>query len=459
MAKTYSASSVSQLLKKGDIDALTKTLNHLPAFEIADLLVDQTAENQTMLFSLLSNSLAIQTFEHLSSKTQTWLLQTIPSIKAARLLRALPPYTRTQFLEDLPRDTINELAKLLPNEERIWVLTLLGYPEGTVGRLMTPNYIAIKMEWTVEQVLDHVREYGVSNETIDIIYVINDEGKLLNEINLKEFLFVPRDWEVKRMGRHRLLHLNVNDTDEQAINIFRKHNWVTLPVLDDEGYLLGVVTIDDILRLTNQEATKDIQKIGGMQALREPYMQTPLFELIKKRAGWLIVFFLGSSLTGPVLLFFKEEIAKALILAFFLPVMLSSGGNAGSQATALVVRALTLGEIQLKDWWKVIKREFISGILLGLILATIGFTRIAALNTVFNWYGEYWLQIGLTIALALIGVVLWGTLFGAVLPLILVFLKLDPANSSAPFVSNLISVTGLIIYFLIALVVLKGTLL
>lgn len=459
MTKILSANSIPDLIRKGDVTALIKTLNCLPPSEIVDLILSQSAENQTFLFGLLSTPIAVQTFELFPVRTQTNLLQTISSGKAARLLKDLPPYTRTLFLEDLPRSTVDELVKLLSNEERIWVLTLLGYPEGTIGRLMTPNYIAVKMEWSVEQVLDHVREYGVSSETIDIIYVVDEEGKLLNEINLKEFLFVPKDLKVKRMGRHRLIHLSVNDTDEQAINIFRKHNWVTLPVLDEEGILLGVVTIDDILRLSNQEATKDIQKIGGMQALREPYMQTPLGELIRKRAGWLMIFFLGSSLTGPVLLYFKDEIAKALILAFFLPVMISSGGNAGSQATALVVRALTLGEIQLKDWGRVLKREFISGIILGIIIGLLGFVRIFAFNSLFHLYGEYWFQIGLTVASALIGVVVWGTLFGAILPLLFACIKIDPANSSAPFVSNLISVTGLIIYFFIALFFLKGTLL
>lgn len=380
-------------------------------------------------------------------------------MQAAALLKDLSPDDRTNFLQELPRDIIDELIKLLPHDERILTLTLLGYPEGSVGRLMTPDYIAIKMDWTIEQVLDHIQAYGHDSETINVIYVIDDENKLLDDIKLKDILFVPRLSKVRSIANHQFVALSVYDSDEDAIHAFRYYDRIVLPVIDEKGILLGVVTIDDILRLANDEATEDMQKIGGMEALNEPYMQAPFLELIRKRAGWLVILFLGEMFTATAMGYFEEEIAKAVVLALFLPLIISSGGNAGSQASTLVIRAMALGEVQLKDWWKIFKLEILSGLVLGTILGIIGFFRVTIWNFFSNIYGQYWLKIALTVGISLIGVVLWGSLCGALLPLILRRIGVDPATSSAPFVATIVDVTGLIIYFLIAMNILKGTLL
>lgn len=451
--------SINTLIKEGDIEALTEALNPLSPFELAELICNKQEEDQSVLFRTLSENVAIETFDYLPTQTQRKLLQKMPTMQAAYLLKALSPDDRTSFLQELPRDVIDELVKLLPNDERTLTLTLLGYPEGSIGRLMTPDYIAVKMDWTFEEVLDHIQAYGHDSETINVIYVIDDDNKLLNDIKLKEILFVPRQSKVQSIVNHQFVALSVYDNDETAINVFRYHDRNVLPVVDEEGVLLGIVTIDDVLRLANQEATEDMQKIGGMEALNEPYLQAPFLDLMRKRAGWLVLLFLGEMFTATAMGYFEDEIAKAVVLALFLPLIISSGGNAGSQASTLVIRAMALGEVKLKDWWKIVRLEILSGIFLGTILGIIGFFRVTIWSLFSNMYGEYWLMIAITIGFSLIGVVLWGTLCGATLPLILRRIGLDPATSSAPFVATIVDVTGLIIYFLIAMNILKGTLL
>lgn len=451
--------SISDLIKEGDVEALSEALNTLSPFEIAELIANKPEEDQSVLFRVLSQPIALQTFDFLPTQTQRKLLHKMPTMQVASLLKALSPDDRTSFLQELPRDVIDELVKLLPYDERIQTLTLLGYPEGSVGRLMTPDYIAVKMGWTIEEVLDHIQVYGHDSETINVIYVIDEENKLLDDIKLRDILFVPRQSKVQSIAKHQFVALSVYDSDEVAINAFRSHDRIVLPVIDEKGVLLGIVTIDDILRLANQEATEDMQKIGGMEALNEPYLQAPFLELMKKRASWLVILFLGEMFTATAMGYFEDEIAKAVVLALFLPLIISSGGNAGSQASTLVIRAMALGEVKLRDWWKIVKLEVLSGIFLGAVLGFIGFFRVTIWSLFSNMYGEYWLLIAFTIGLALIGVVLWGTLCGALLPLVLRWVGVDPATSSAPFVATIVDVTGLIIYFLIAMNILKGTLL
>lgn len=450
---------LNSLIKEGDIEALTEALNALSPFELADLIVKKSEDSQSVLFSALFPSLALQTFDFLPIYVQRNLLHNMPEMQAAALLKALSPDDRTSFLQDLPRGVIDELVKLLPHDERMLTLTLLGYPEGSVGRLMTPDYIAVKMDWTIEEVLNHIQGYGHDSETIDVIYVIDDEGRLLDDIKLKDFLFIPRQSKVLSISDNKFVALSIQDSDEAAINAFKQHNRIALPVIDESGILLGIVTIDDILRLSNQEATEAMQKIGGMEALDEPYMQAPFLELMRKRAGWLVILFLGEMFTATAMGYFEEEIAKAVVLALFLPLIISSGGNAGSQASTLVIRAMALGEVKLKDWWKIVKREVLSGLFLGTILGIIGFFRVTIWSIFSNIYGEHWLMVAITIGLSLVGVVLWGTLSGAILPLVLRRAGADPATSSAPFVATIVDVTGIIIYFLIAITILSGTLL
>lgn len=450
---------IQDLLEEGKISELRAILNNWFPHDIVDLIEQLPQEKYFILFSILEPKLAARTFEYLPLRTQKEIIHYLSSEKAANLLNELSPDDRTTFLEELPQSTVNELLKLLSTQERSLTLKLLGYPENSVGRLMTTDYLAVKMDWTVQRVLDHIRENGRDSETINVIYVIDDEGKLIDDLRIREFLLVPVNYRVSDLADRKFVSLSVNDDDEKAIQMFRKYNRVALPVTDAKGTLLGIVTIDDILNLTEQEFTEDIQKIGGSEALDEPYMEMSFLKLMRKRAGWLVILFVGEMLTATAMGYFEKEIARAVVLALFVPLIISSGGNSGSQASTIIIRSLALGEIKLTDWWRIMRREVFSGLFLGSMLGIIGFLRISIWSLFTNLYGPHWLLVAVTVCFALIDVVMWGTLSGSMLPLILKRLGADPAASSAPFVATLVDVTGLIIYFSIAIVILQGTLL
>jgi magnesium transporter len=342
---------------------------------------------------------------------------------------------------------------------------LLGYPEGSVGRLMTPDFVAVRENWTVKEVLDYVRAHGQDSETLNFIYVVDAGGKLIDDLRIRNFLLRPLDTRVDEIMDRNYVHLTVNQSQEEALQIFRKYDRAALAVVDSAGALVGIVTQDDMLDVAEEEATEDIQKIGGMEALDEPYMRISLWRMVRKRAGWLIILFLGEMLTATAMANYQAELAKALVLALFLPLIISSGGNSGSQASTLMIRAMALGEVTLRDWWHVMRREIQAGLLLGVILGVIGIMRVAAWAiTDEHWfhrqpYGEHWPLVAVTVGVALVGVVLWGTLSGSMLPFLLRRVGADPATSSAPFVATLVDVTGLIIYFSIALVIMRGAML
>jgi magnesium transporter len=325
---------------------------------------------------------------------------------------------------------------------------------------MTPDFVAVREDWTVKEVLDYVREHGQDSETLNIIYVVDERGKLIDDLRIREFLLKPLTAKVSEIRDETFVALSVSDSQEEALNSFRKYDRIALPVIDSNGVLVGIVTSDDMLDVAEEQATEDIQKIGGMEALDEPYTTIPLLRMVKKRATWLIILFLGEMLTATAMQGYNGEIEKAAILAMFLPLIISSGGNSGSQATTLVIRAMALGELRLRDWFRVVRKELLSGLSLGLILGGIGFFRIALWQYLHIFdYGKYHWLVGLTVGAALVGVVLWGTLSGAMLPFLLRRFGLDPATSSAPFVATLVDVTGLVIYFNVALFILRGTLL
>ena len=372
---------------------------------------------------------------------------------------------RTSFFEDLPNEVVRELVKTLQPEERKITLSLLGYPENSVGRLMTPDYVYVYEYNTVAEVLNIIRSVGKNTETIDVVYVINKHGELLDDLRIREFILAAPETKVSEMMDGRFIELNVNDDQETANEVFKMNNRVALPVVDDYNVLLGIVTIDDVLWVTNEEFSEDIQKIGGAEALDMPYLETPLVTLVKKRVGWLVILFFGEMLTATAMAFYNEEMSKVIILTNFIPLIISTGGNSGTQASTLIIQAMALGEVTIKDWWRVMRREILSGLMLGTILGAIGLLRITAWSFLMHHgvmhdiYGIHWLLIGFTVAFSLIGVVLWGSLMGSMLPILLKRLGADPASSSAPFVATLVDVTGLIIFFNVALFTLKGTLL
>ncbi len=427
--------------------------------QIAKLIVNAKQDEQVAIFNTLTKEASVQVFEFLPFSTQASLTKLLPPDQTAYILQKMAPDDRTAFFDKLPKATENALLQTLPQDERAVALTLLGYPKNSVGRLMTTDYLAIKNYWTVEQVLKFVREYGHDSETLGVLYVIDDQGKLIDDIRIQEILLAQPTSKIKEISDGRFTSLFVFEKDEDAIKVFLKEEKAALPVTDKEGVLIGIVTMDDILELITQEDTEEIQRIGGTEALDSPYMQTPFFTLMQKRGSWLVILFLGELLTASAMGFFEEQISKAVVLALFLPLIISSGGNSGSQASTLIVRALSIGEISLKDWWKILRRELVSGLFLGTLLGSIGFLRICLWSRFSNIYGPHWLIVATTIFASLIGIVLWGTLSGAMLPLILRRFGLDPAVASAPLVATLVDVTGIIIYFTTASIIMHGTLL
>ena len=428
--------------------------------EILSILEKLDDEEQAVVFEALDEYIAIKCFKVLPEKTRQALIKDMHHERAAKLLNSLPDDDLTALVEGLPSRVVNELLKLLSDDNRKTLLSLLGYPEYSVGRLMTPHYIAIKEQWLVSDVFDYIRHHGQNSETVNVVYVLDDNGVLIDDIRMREFLFVEPSTKVSDVMDHRFLALSVNDDETEAIKLFRKNNRFALPVIDAKGVMLGIVTIDDVLRLAEAEDTEDIQKIGGSEALDEPYNTISFLSLIKKRAGWLVILFLGEMLTASAMGYFQDEISKAVVLALFIPLIISSGGNSGSQASSIIIRAMALGEVTFADWWRVMRREILSGFTLGMILGTVGFVRILLWQQlhIFN-YGVHWLLLSSTIFAALVGVVMWGTLAGSMLPIVLKKLGADPAASSAPFVATLVDVTGLIIYFSVATLILHGTLL
>jgi magnesium transporter len=448
-----------QVIHTGDPLQIRELLDQQNISDVADLVYEMP-DYESQIIAAMSVHRAAGVFKILEFPTQKSIIQTLPPGKTAELLNELPPDDRTDFLEELPSNAVRELIKLLDYEERKITLSLLGYPENSVGRLMTPDYVYVYENNTVQQVLDTVRRVGKNSETIDVIYVINHKGELLDDIRIREFILATPEKKVSELMDNRVIALHADDDQEVASEAFKMNNRVALPVVSHSNKLLGIVTIDDILWVASEEFSEDIQKIGGTAALDQPYLEMPLFSLFKKRVVWLVVLFLGEMLTATAMAFFEEEIAKAVVLALFVPLIISSGGNSGSQASTLIIQAMAVGEITLRDWWRVMRREILSGLLLGSVLGLIGFLRIFVWHSIVpDMYGEHWMLLGITVGITLLGVVLWGTLCGSMLPMILKRLGADPAVSSAPFVATLVDVTGLVIYFSVAFLTLSGKLL
>ncbi len=450
---------IRELIADKDLATLHDVLGEWIPPDLGALLEDLEPEEQAFVFRALEKEKAAETFGYLDLDVQRHLVESLPIGEVTKVLNGMAADDRTRFLEELPPDREQRLLTLLSAEERQIAESLLAYPEDSIGRLMTPDYIAVKPHWTIEHVLDFIRTYGQDSETLNAIYVIDDRGILLDDIRIREVLLASPSATVRSLLDRTLVCLRVTDDKSDAVDVFRKYDRTALPVTNDEGLLLGIVTVDDVLDVAEEEATREIQQLGGVQALEDPYITTPVGTMVRKRATWLVLLFMGELLTATAMGFFEHEIAVAPVLALFVPLIISSGGNSGSQAATLIVRALGLGEFHVREWWQVLKREIASGLFLGLILGLIGFLRIAIWSQFSDFYGPHWNLIGLTLATTLVGIVMWGTIAGAMLPLLLKSIGLDPATSSAPFVATLVDVTGLILYFSVALFFLRGTLL
>jgi magnesium transporter len=450
---------IKELIAARNFTGLREVVQDFTPADVAEIITDLREEDQAVVFRILPHDQATEVLEYLDTDTQHSVLKAMGTADAARILNDMSADDRTALLEELPGAAVAQLLQLLSPEEKAIAQALLNYPEDSVGRLMTPEFISIRDDWTIAQTLDYIRVHGQDSETLHVLYVTDERGRLIDDLRIAEILLRPVETRIADILDSSFVALRATDAAATAIDIFKKYDRTTLPVIDSEEKLLGIVTVDDILDLVEEEATEDMQKLGGMQALEDPYMDVPLLDLIKKRAVWLVVLFLGEMLTATAMGFFQHELEKAVVLALFIPLIISAGGNAGSQASTLLIRAMALGEVNLRDWWRVMRREIASGMVLGTLLGAIGFLRIVVWSGFSNVYGPHYLFVGLTVGVTVLGVVLWGTISGSMLPMLLRRLGIDPATSSAPFVATLVDVTGLVIYFTAAMLILRGTVL
>ncbi len=450
---------IAELVTSRRYDQIRAALIEFEPADIADLVSGLDGDQAAVVFRLLPRDLAADAFSHLSVEQQQDLIAHLGSERLASLINELDPDDRTALLEEMPAEVAQRLIALLTPEERSITQAILGYPEESVGRLMTPDYVRVKPEWTIAEAMEHIRKYGRDAETVNVIYVVDEAGRLVDDLRIRQFLLADPQQTVESIMDRKFVALHAIDDREEAVRLMQRYDRVALPVLDSRGMLVGIVTWDDVADVAEAEVTEDIQKMGGMQALDAPYLESQFAPLVRKRAGWLSGLFIGEMLTATAMGYFEGEIARAVVLALFIPLIISSGGNAGSQASSLVIRAMAVGEVSLGHWLRVLGRELATGLALGAILGAIALARVLLWPTRMTLYGEHYTLIAVTVALSLVGVVTFGTFAGSMLPFILRRLGLDPAAASAPFVATLVDVTGIIIYFSVAALILRGTLL
>jgi len=419
-----------------------------------------TPEERVEAFHLLARDDAEEFYLGLSAADLASLMRALPRNERRAWMRLLAPDDAADLVQEVPDDEREGLLSLLDDPTRKEVTALLAYKQDAAGGLMNPRYARLRPEMTVDEAIGYLRRQARTNlETLSYLYVIDDQQRLLGVVSFRELFASPPERTVREVMRTDLVTVRDDQDQEEVGKVLTQNDLVAIPVLDAEGHMKGIVTFDDIVDVVEQEATEDIQKLAGMEALDEPYLDIAFSRMFRRRAGWLSALFLGEMLTASAMAFFEDEIAKAVVLALFVPLIISSGGNSGSQASTLVVRAMSLGEVRLADWWRVVRRELASGLALGSVLGVIGFLRIVVWQAVSPLYGEHYLLVALTVFMSLIGVVTFGTMAGSLLPFILRRLGFDPASASAPFVATLVDVTGLVIYFTVASVILAGALL
>ncbi len=454
---------ISKKIIKGDFSSLLGFGNgnkNVHPSEVAKMLTAVPIATALQGFQSLPNNTETKVFPYLDILLQRKIIATLVKPKAIAILNELSSDDRITFFSSLKGIERSTCLELLNEKNRDAVHDILGYPENSVARLINTDFATIDTEITIAQANEHLRKFHKDTEAANVIYVVDKTGKLVDDIPVRRFVLNDPQKKVADILDGYCVSLKMSDTKEDAVAKFKEYDRIVLPVTNADNVLLGVLTVDDVLDAAEQRDTKEIQNFGGVEGLDYPYVKTTFFSLIKKRATWLIVLFVGEMLTATAMGYFDAEISKAVVLALFVPLIISSGGNSGSQAATLIIRAMALKELTIKDWWFVMRREILSGLTLGLILGTIGFIRIAIWQNLHLYnYGEYWFLLALTIFFSLIGIVMWGTLSGSMIPIILKKFKLDPATSSAPLVATLVDVTGLVIYFTIAAIILKGTIL
>jgi magnesium transporter len=444
----------------GALEPRAERERSLQVEELTEAWAVLSPEERLEGFRLLPHVDAEEFLLALPAREQAELILQTPPPERRLWMRLLAPDDAADVIQEAPEDSRDALLALLDDTTRREVSALLAYAEDAAGGLMNPRFARLRPDMSVDEAIAYLRRQARERlETIYYVYVLDGAQRLLGVVTFRELLSAPPDRTVRD-----IMHTDVVTADEQMdqealSRLFQEHDFLAIPVVDAEGRVKGVVTADDILDVVQEEATEDIQKYGGMQALEAPYLDVGFWEMVRKRGGWLAFLFIGEMLTATAMAYFEHEIARAVVLALFVPLIISSGGNSGSQASTLVVRAMALGELRLRDWWRVVRRELAAGLALGTLLASIGFLRILVWGYLFHLYGDHTVVVALTVAASLVGVVTFGTLAGSMLPLLLRSLGLDPASASAPFVATLVDVSGIVIYFTVASIILRGTLL
>lgn len=460
MLGTFLHPEIEELIRQRNFTALREALLELHPQDIAEVLRDVPPHEQAVIFRLLPQETATAVVERMNPTGQRRLLRSLGGKEAAAILNAMTPDDRTTLLEDLPDALKTQLLGVLSPEEYRIASQLLAYPPDSVGRRMTTEFVAVRDDWTAAQVLRHLRQRkGNGGLTTEVLYVTDAAGHLVDDLRLRDLVLAEPQSVVAQLLDRDVESLRVMDDQETAVRSFQRTHRSSIPVVDNHNMLVGIVTADDVLRIAQREATEDVLKLGAVEDLGGPYLQVGFFQMVGRRAGWLCALFLGEMMTATVMGYYEEEIARAVVLALFIPLIISSGGNSGSQAATLIVRAMALQHIRLRDWFRVVRRELVAGLLLGSILGMIAVVRIVCWPTRVQLYGEHYLLVALTVGTALVGVVMCGTIAGSMLPFLLRRLKFDPAVASAPFVATLVDVTGLVIYFTVASIILKGALL
>lgn len=419
-----------------------------------------TPGERETVFKVLGRIDQEELFINLASDYQLEIFEDLPPVEKRSWIRLLAPDDIADLLQNMDDEDQKENMRYLDYPTLIEVKALMAYAEDEAGGLMNSRFARLRPEMTVEEAIRYLRAQSKSHiETIYYAFVLDRNQRLLGVVSLRELFLADAKKTISEIMNTDLVTVLQDEDQESISKTFSNHNFLALPVVDENNVMKGIITGDDVIEVIEEEATEDIQKLGGMEALGEPYLEINLFTMIKKRAGWLMALFIGEMFTATAMSHYEHDIAKAVVLALFIPLVISSGGNSGSQATTLIIRAMALGEVRLKDWWRVFSRELISGLSLGVILGMIGLVRILLWPNHQTLYGEHYVLVAITVSLSLVGIVLWGTLAGSMLPFLLRRLGLDPATSSAPFVATLVDVTGLIIYFTVASLFLKGILL
>ncbi|GMV24539.1 MAG: magnesium transporter MgtE [Phycisphaerae bacterium] len=451
---------VRELVREGAFSDLRRALHGVHPADVADILTELGPDDAALAFRFLTRDQAGEVFGYLSPEFQEQLITKLGEEQSVSVVENMSADDRARILDELPHEVAQRLVASLSPESRKVTQAILGYPPRSVGRLMTPDYIRVRPEWTVQHALDHIRKYGRDAETINVVYVVDDNGQLIDDLRLRQVLLSDPNQSIQSIMNHQFVTLKADDDRSEAVAAMARYDRTALPVVDSRGVLLGIVTHDDVADVAQAEATEDIQKLGGMEALEAPYIQTGHYEMFRKRGFWLSALFIGQTITILVLGSFQDQIEKAAVLSVFMPLVISCGGNSGSQAATLITRALALGEVTSKDWLKIVGREIVTALMLAGTLAAMGMVCVEVFTRLLKHpHTDFPIQLGITVAGAVFAVVIWGTVLGSLLPLLLKRMKVDPATASSPMVATLMDASGTLIYLGMAILVLSGSLL